>query len=369
MLRLSAESSRHSGVAFLTLTYNDSHLPYISLDASNEDISALKDKISSIPYSQDLSRLRSSGTSKSDYIDPRRISLGIDVPTVDKQHVVKWLKLSRERYYRSLGSRLSLKYFVCSEYGPRTLRPHYHVLLFFDCNPMYIRQFFKDSWEELYGHCDFVIPKNSRGLNGDFSKLSRYLGKYCSKPSEFENPYVLYHVVQKCFRLMSLGLGSNLIYQIKSRLRNHPYKGREFGDFYGFNPDYLEYILISLKIKNGNNFYSTPRYIRDKSLYRWRPEYKLRWDSKTASYRNKVIYSPDKETRLSFALDNYILYKHDEIYNSKYQQIQSQYPSWTDAQIHRALAHQERTNNEERYKSLLSASHKFYLGNFLKNSL
>lgn len=77
-LRCQLEAKMYDSNMFLTLTYDDEHLP------------------------------------------EHRI--------VSKQELTKFLRALRDRY-RRLGH-VGVRYFACGEYGEKTLRPHYHVLLF-----------------------------------------------------------------------------------------------------------------------------------------------------------------------------------------------------------------------------------------------
>lgn len=132
----------------------------------------------------------------------------VEFHSVSKTDVQFWLKRSRRRFEYGLGlepgsvsSRQcttwidpdgvemplpdacltkSFKYFITSEYGPRTHRPHYHGVLFgvtyeeFD-------KYFREDWETTFGSLDFSAYDSSRGG-------MTYLSKYCSKGG-YEHPY------------------------------------------------------------------------------------------------------------------------------------------------------------------------------------
>lgn len=76
IIRLNEEFQQHISSMFVTLTYNDEHLP-----------------------------------------------MDNGIPVVCKHDVQLYV-----RYLRRLG--LKFKYFIVSEYGPTTFRPHYHLILF-----------------------------------------------------------------------------------------------------------------------------------------------------------------------------------------------------------------------------------------------
>lgn len=98
--------------------------------------------------------------------------------SVRKQDVQLWLKRNRSRSVRE-NPGFSVSYFITSEYGPSTLRPHYHGVIF-GATADELRPWFKD-WQKHYGRivdfADLDITKG--GLN--------YVSKYCSKGS-FEHP-------------------------------------------------------------------------------------------------------------------------------------------------------------------------------------
>lgn len=73
----------------------------------------------------------------------------------------------------------SFKYFICSEYGPVTLRPHYHGCIF-GVTLDEFKRFFLPLWENRFGHveCSTFDPDKGGML---------YISKYCSKGS-YDNP-------------------------------------------------------------------------------------------------------------------------------------------------------------------------------------
>ena len=94
-LRLKHEASQHSENCFITLTYNDEHLPIIN-------------GVPSLP-----------------------------LYTFDFQPFLKRLR-------KNTGKRI--RFFMCSEYGSKTERPHYHALLFGYCPHDLVR------WSHEDGH-------------------------------------------------------------------------------------------------------------------------------------------------------------------------------------------------------------------------
>lgn len=122
------------------------------------------------------------------------------------------------------------KYFICSEYGPRTLRPHYHGVLFGVTIDQFDR-YFKPLWENRFGHVESSAFDSTKGG-------MLYVSKYCAKGS-YDNPLSKkdffypngreYHskkyegsllrfglniaLSDPCFRLMSHGFGLGYVFR------------------------------------------------------------------------------------------------------------------------------------------------------------
>ena len=148
-VRLSEEFRQHRTALFVTLTYDDEHVPRVEKDGK----------------------------------------VYLSVCKKDVQCFVK-------RFRKSLEPR-KIRYFVCAEYGPKTFRPHYHCVIFgADSNDVPI---LRNAWKN-----GFVDASRVR-TNGSL----RYVAKYCSKPAVLR--YELNAPVEKTFRLVSLGLGKSYI--------------------------------------------------------------------------------------------------------------------------------------------------------------
>ena len=111
-IRLIEEARDHRYVYFFTLTYNDDSVPF--------------------SYTED----------------------GTRVNHVNKVDIQLWIKRNRIKFERQFNRELDFKYFITSEYGPNTGRPHYHGILFTDISPTFISAMFAD-WSETYGFINF----------------------------------------------------------------------------------------------------------------------------------------------------------------------------------------------------------------------
>lgn len=142
-----------------------------------------------------------------------------------QKDVVDWFKRCREAFARFLGHRPGIKYFICGEYGPRTLRPHYHGVIFGIDYPDF-RTFFQNDWQSRFGFVD--SSRIEYDNNKSPQRVANYVSKYCSK-GQFENPRVSENpgCFEKPRRIMSKGLGKVKALQMRVELL-----GKDFEDPY-----------------------------------------------------------------------------------------------------------------------------------------
>lgn len=95
--RCSLEANQWDNNWFLTLTYDDEHLPYQNNSDIDDNGVIIKDNIL--------------------------------VPTLIKDHLKKFFKDLREEY-RTKHNHTKIRFFACGEYGSTTGRPHYHIIMF-----------------------------------------------------------------------------------------------------------------------------------------------------------------------------------------------------------------------------------------------
>lgn len=94
--RFYEEMKKHDFCQFLTLTYDDDHLPLSPCDA----------------------------------------------PTLDKRHL--------QAFFKALRKEVDIKYYSIGEYGPNTFRPHYHALIWSNIDHHNMYELTKDIWR--YGN-------------------------------------------------------------------------------------------------------------------------------------------------------------------------------------------------------------------------
>lgn len=203
---------------------------------------------------------------------------------VCKKHIQDWIKRYRTRYYRKTRKKADFKYFICSELGPRTHRPHYHGIFFGlsceDAMPLF------DEWSKMYG---FVVarPINAYSLK-EIYHTGRYVGKYCNK-GLFEAPFLSDEEfpLPPMFRLISKGLGASYVDKL-----------REYHLCYSHSGDRISEVVERRKYKLNNINYALPRYYQDK------------------------IYGQKSLLRTKIA--NYILARNDDVYNEQCRQLSSE---------------------------------------------
>ena len=149
IVRLNREKERSAAVLFFTLTYDNDHIPLCYVDPYEKclvyDYTAL-DWIHPEYKLEDLSHVGkpvfSSYVSSQPFVRQRRVyrrKLDHKFGIGSKTDVQKFIKRLRSRLHYDKEkvlsdvdpSERSFRYFIVSEYGPGTYRPHYHGLLFF----------------------------------------------------------------------------------------------------------------------------------------------------------------------------------------------------------------------------------------------
>lgn len=171
--------------------------------------------------------------------------------TVCQRHLQTAFKRFRTNFERKHGYKLDCKYFICSEYGPRSLRPHYHGII--NLSKQDFLPFLLD-WQQRYG---FTQCSKVRSLGSSLN----YITKYAIKGS-FDNPYIQNGLVKKNFRLISKRIGYNWIKE-HLYLFLHPEFTRKMA-FGRYRYEYLDTVINSLKICLPNGFvYKLPQYFKE----------------------------------------------------------------------------------------------------------
>lgn len=184
-VRLKSELKYAKNAFFLTLSYDDYHLSYRKF-SFNTFVHKVMDDCSIDREVKDILLYKTS------VLDDNSIF----IPVYETKHIQDFLK--RLRY--NAGQPSSFKYFGISEYGPKTLRPHYHFIFF--------NLFDSDDW--TLDKCHKLIEKSwGKGfIEVSFLNDNRifYTVKYSFGLLELPKfPYGLKDVKPR--RFMSKGLG------------------------------------------------------------------------------------------------------------------------------------------------------------------
>lgn len=225
-LRLEEYTSKYC--YFLTLTYDDDNLPLFSLGSD----SLSQDFIRLYPYSR---RLRNDSfiddfcedfyNFDSDFVDKMDYYSSFVINYEHRYHkscvyghglyallyyrdIQLFLKRIRKHIYKYYGEKI--RFYIIGEYGTKSLRPHWHLLLFFNSSalsqafeicenvgtisrPCQCPRFLRPFWE--FGICD------SKRTNGE---CYNYVSSYVNQSSNFPKLLVLLSN-QKAYHSIQLG--------------------------------------------------------------------------------------------------------------------------------------------------------------------
>lgn len=125
--------------------------------------------------------------------------------TSDCQKFLKRLRFHSKNKYNE-----EIRFYGVSEYGPRTYRPHWHLLLFFNSDELasVIQQLVSESWS--YGHTTCEL---SRG--GSASYVASYVNSNVCLPSLY-----LQHKEIRARSLHSKGYGNNHVFPTQATIRD-----------------------------------------------------------------------------------------------------------------------------------------------------
>lgn len=145
-------------VAFCTLTYNDENLPKIPKELFKNEES----------YKE--------------------------IPCFSKTDVTNWIHGVRQyfKYHNNFTRGNNIRYFIASEYGSNTHRPHYHAILAWPNTVSYktMHEVCTEKWTHGY-----MFPRDVRGdkgmlpfeIVGDASRAINYVAKYACKDIDFND--------------------------------------------------------------------------------------------------------------------------------------------------------------------------------------
>lgn len=197
------ESSENKYCFFITLTYDDINIPVAMLKDKNEsryfiDMTRRKlhPKIENSPYRTSstykqvlftlnkknideklFKRFYKKSRSKSRYFKRKPFPY---ISILSKEDLQKFIK--RLRFQISKVFDEDIRYFACGEYGPKTFRPHYHVLLYFNEPKLLtkLQELVSSCWQYGTIECEPVRQRNG---------VASYAAGYCNSASVLPSFY------------------------------------------------------------------------------------------------------------------------------------------------------------------------------------
>lgn len=403
-LRMAEEAKEWKYCYFLTMTYRDDAVPFVVLRADRCERSVFYEinrKIQDIPITKDLLRVRSKDSFS--YLN-RWQPCFTKVPVVCKRHIQLFLKRVRKPLPAN-----SFKYFICSEYGPRTLRPHYHGIFFTNMDKYEFNRSVVSKWRSLYGNVDWTGNPiyGSNGIQGDSKNCFSYVAKYATKPSWMASPYSLHPDYPSTFRLISKGIGrswrdrfrNEIGIETISRVFDYQLKHncvRPKGSYDSLpswikpfvkngklvlNLESVDYLLndkckLNIYDKKKQRYFKVPipRYIyeggtkleykvsRTRTTGRIVPDFKTsRFLSETESYEVKVY---NNESNISYAIEVLRNQIRDALCDSEFRALRSLHPTWSDLQVDLYLLEKDRRKLVDREKKMYEIMQRYYNKNF-----
>lgn len=201
------------------------------------------------------------------------------IPCFSREHVRGWIDSIRDyyKYHRGFKNEKNIRYFVCSELGSSTHRPHYHALISWPSEVTYEEMFnvCKNKWS--YG---LVGPKfyngDSRNLPfevvGDCSKVLQYVSKYVSKDIDFTDITKNYKFYDKLSDYPDEEKQADERAMCRMFKRCQPFhiQSRSFGYEpikYLTNEEKLKVLQRGMSIVGSDKVFQVPLYIRNKILF------------------------------------------------------------------------------------------------------
>mgnify|MGYP004675469747 CR=1 FL=1 len=217
-IRLAAEAKQWKHAIFCTLKYGNSRISYADLSLDSEQVQYVDSKLAKL--APNLTRNPRYDSIDYSYIKPDGSRLRT-APVLCKSDVVTLFKRVRANLqYYGICDKDAFKYFVTGEYGPNTLRPHWHAIIFTNVYPPILQGNLRTAWHDIAGDEGDFVHHFDTSIVRDAHAVGAYVSKYCCKPAVFENPYVVIGAVPKPCHLISKGLGDILRQELAQTLKS-----------------------------------------------------------------------------------------------------------------------------------------------------
>lgn len=147
-MRVSEEIKQHKYSLFFTLTYNNEYVPKFEVFQDDNNVIQLKpvERLTEINQKGEMLAKSCPINKFDDVTKEYTFQDDIVIPKIEKHNnlyqfgvvskadIQNFLKRLRDRINKLNipKNEKAIRYFICSEYGPTTIRPHYHGIIFFD---------------------------------------------------------------------------------------------------------------------------------------------------------------------------------------------------------------------------------------------
>lgn len=172
--RIEVECKQHRYSLFVTLTYDNEHLPVFSPLFMDDGVAS----VWSSNRSCDSGKFLDSDLCEP--LHPQKYPESMCFAYPCKKDVQDFLKRLRSTIDYKLNrfkhsDEFRIRYFICAEYGPGSFRPHYHAILWYDSEELqrFIVRFISETWQNGNTVCSLVngsAPRYvAKYVNGDTS--------------------------------------------------------------------------------------------------------------------------------------------------------------------------------------------------------
>lgn len=261
--RVALAAREYHNMHFVTLTYRDFDIPLsarpalvdtdtgeiildsvpINLTRQSRSVKVPFDLYQQAYFRSELEKLPATPKARvifhpgEDCVNRRYLKYYFITPTLNRRDVRMWLKRCRVRFERAFGHKCSdFKYVLAGEFGSKTCRPHYHLILL-GLKPWEVR-FFVSQWSFGFAQMKTIPEINKDGSSG-FVCASKYISKYIVK-GDFEVDSVIKGYVERPRVCLSRYVGTRL--------------PDEYIDYFRCTDVYGRYGLDSLIVDNGTYF-------------------------------------------------------------------------------------------------------------------
>lgn len=292
-----------------------------------------------------------------------KIDYGKTFYTFRKQDIQKWLKRSRTNLSRTLKRDITLRYFICSEYGPNTGRGHFHGLFFSDVSPRFIASVFND-WIEKFGFVDYKHISNLNILSDGVHAIGEYLAKYCCKVpllmSDVEKEIqflVSEDVLPAPFYVCSKGIGLSYVDSLKRYHRPHSHDLKQR----------VQLTFDRAKYHSGAFTYKLPRYYKERLFYSYDDVETNVYNPKSNKYEKKKVKRYRSKTFIARALQVELRNRLLDQYNKIVSEYESAFPLFSRDEIDSLIEKDSKCSAKYRESLMLTKMSRFYNTRRFKN--